>query len=325
MGVRTSAVLIAGVVLASAVLARAQDYPTRPVTIVVPLPPGGGTDFLGRLLAKHLEQRLGKPFLIENKPGAGNVIASVAVAKADPDGTTLMMGTSTGMAINVTLRKNLPYNPASDFIPLAAVAQIPFILMVNPSLPVATVPELIAYAKANPNKLSYGSAGPGSPHHLYMELFKTMTGTQMTHVPYRGSLPAVTDLVAGHIQVLFCDFGPAEGMLRAGTVRPLAVSSTARIPVARAIVPLSEAGVPGFNAAAWQMLVAPAGTPRAVVDKLHGQLKDILSLSDVKIDIVKFGFVPMESRSVEELTAFVKTEIVRWGEIVKQAGVAGTE
>ena len=206
----------------------AQDYPVRPVTIVVPLAPGGGTDFLARMLGKHLEQRLGKPFLIENKPGAGNVIAAAAVAKAEADGHTLMMGTATGMAINVSLRRNLPYNPAVDFIPLAGIAKVPFILMVNPGLPASSVPELVRYAKEKPG-LSFGSSGPGSPHHLFMELFRTTTGIELTHVPYRGSLPAVTDVAAGHIGLMFCDYGPAEPMLKAGKVRALGISTKTRL------------------------------------------------------------------------------------------------
>jgi tripartite-type tricarboxylate transporter receptor subunit TctC len=302
----------------------AESYPTRPVTIVVPLAPGGGTDFLARLVAKHLEQRLGKPFLIENKPGASNAIAAVAVAKSEPDGHTLLMGTTTGMAINVTLRKELPYNPASDFVPLAGIAQVPFILMVNPSLPVASVPQFIAYAKERPG-LTFGSSGPGSPHHLFMELFKATTGTDMTHVPYRGSLPAVTDLAAGHIQLMFCDYGPAEPMIQAGKVRPLAISTKRRLSSAPQIAPLDEVGLPGFDAAAWQMLVAPAGTPAAVVDKLHAELSEILSLPEVKAAIVKYGFVPMDDASVDELTKFVHGEIARWGQVVQRAGIAGSE
>jgi tripartite-type tricarboxylate transporter receptor subunit TctC len=304
--------------------ALAQDYPGRPVTIVVPLAPGGGTDFLARLLARHLEQRLGKPFLIENKPGAGNAIAAAAVAKAEPDGHTLMMGTATGMAINVTLRKDLPYSPAVDFVPLAGIAKVPFILMVNPALPVASATELVAYGKARPG-LSFGSSGPGSPHHLFMELFKTATGTEMTHVPYRGSLPAVTDVAAGHIQLMFCDYGPAEPLLEARKVRPLAISTKKRLAAAPEIPPLHEAGVPGFDAAAWQMLVAPANTRPAVVAKLHATLKEILALPEVKAAIVKYGFVPMDDAAVEELQSFVRSEIALWGRVVQQAGIAGLE
>jgi len=304
--------------------ASAQDYPARPVTIVVPLAPGGGTDFLARLLARHLEQRLGKPFLIENKPGAGNAIAAAAVAKAEPDGHTLMMGTATGMAVNVTLRRNLAYDPAADFVPLAGIAKVPFILMVNPSLPVTSAQDLVRYAKDKPG-LAFASSGVGSPHHLFMELFKTATGTEMTHVPYRGSLPAVTDLAAGHIQLMFCDYGPAEPMLKAGKVRPLGLSTKARLEAAPEIPPLVEAGIPGFDVAAWQMLVAPAATPRAIVDRLHAELKTILALPDVKEAIVKYGFVPMDEASIDGLKSFIISEIALWSRVVQQAGIAGSE
>src|SRR5262245_255071 len=304
--------------------AAAQDYPGRPVTIVVPLAPGGGTDFLARLMARHLEQRLGKPFLIENKPGAGNALAAAAVAKADPDGHTLMMGTATGMAVNVTLRRNLTYDPATDFVPLVGIAKVPFILMVNPSLPVASAQDLVRYAKDKPG-LPFGSSGVGSPHHLFMELFKTTTGIEATHVPYRGSLPAVTDVAAGHIQLMFCDYGPAEPRVKAGKVRPLGLSTRTRLEAAPEIPPLGEAGIPGFDAAAWQMLVAPAATPRPVVERLHAELKTIMALPDVREAIVRYGFVPMEEASVDGLKSFITSEIALWSRVVQQAGIAGSE
>jgi tripartite-type tricarboxylate transporter receptor subunit TctC len=205
--------------------ARAQDYPTRPITIVVPFTPGGTTDILARMIGQRLEARLGQSFLIENKPGAGSVIGANAVAKAVPDGYTLLMATSTSMAVDVTLYKNLPYNPASDLIPLALVARTPFVLVVNPSLPVRSVQDLIKLAKDRPGQLSYASAGPGTPHHLYAELLKRMTGIEMAHVPYRGSQPSLNDVVAGHVQLMFVDVAPAVGMLRAGKIRQLGVSN----------------------------------------------------------------------------------------------------
>src|SRR4051794_1147643 len=257
--------------------AAAQDYPTRPVTIVVPFAAGGTTEILARIVGQKLQERLGRPFLVEMKPGAGTAVGSNAVAKATPDGYTLLMATSTPMAINVTLHKNLPYDPATDFVPLALVAQSPFVLLVNRDLPVKSVADLVAYAKANPGKLSFGSGGAGAPHHLFGELFKSMTGTQMTHVPYRGSLPALNDVVAGHIQFMFCDVPPAAGMIQAGRVRALGVSTTTRLPAFPDIPPVSEAGVPGFDAAAWLMLVAPAKTPQPIVDKLHSELKRVFA------------------------------------------------
>ena len=212
---------------ASALSARADEYPTRPVTLIVPYTPGGSTEILARIVGQKLEQRLGKPIIVENKPGAGTVIGSTAVAQSAPDGYPPSMATPTPMAINVTVHKNLPYDPATDFVPLGMVASAPFFLMVNPELPVNSVKELIASAKANPGKLSYGSGGVGAPHHLYMELFKSMTGTQMAHVPYKGSLPALDDVVGGHIQSMFCDIPPAAGMVAAGKVRARSASRPA--------------------------------------------------------------------------------------------------
>ena len=303
----------------------AQDYPARTVTIVNPFAAGGGTDLLARMLAQKLEQRLGKSFVIENKTGAGSIIAAVAVQKAAPDGYTLLMAPSPTMAVNVSLYKSLPYEPLADFIPLALIAQTPFVLMVNPDLPVKSVTELIAYAKANPGKLTFASVGPGVPHHLFMELFKGMTGIQMSHAPYRGSLPALNDVVAGHIPLMFCDLGPAAGALAAGKVRPLGISSRFRVPNYPDIAPIAEAGVPGFEAVSWQMIVAPARTPRPIVDRLHGELLSILATPDAKDAIVKYGFVPIDSPSVEGLQQFVKSEIERWGKVVRDAGFAGSQ
>ena len=309
--------------LASA--AQAQDYPTRPLTIVVPFTPGAATDFLARLLGKELEERLGKPVVVENRPGAGTNIGSNSVAKAAPDGYTLLMATSTPMAINVSLHKNLPFDPTTDFVPLAMVAQSPFVLIVNPSLPVKTVQEFIAYAKERPGKLSFGSGGPGSPHHLFAELFASMTGTKMTHVTYRGSVPALNDVVAGHIDFMFCDFASALGMLQSDKVRPLGVTTAARIPAFPNIPPINEAGVPGYDVAAWFMVVTTGKSPPAVVDKLHGELKAILAKPEVKEQLLKLSLLPMETPSVPEMQAFVKSEIVRWGKVVEAAGIAGSQ
>jgi tripartite-type tricarboxylate transporter receptor subunit TctC len=304
--------------------ADAQDYPARPVTIVNPFAPGGGTDLLARMLASRLEQRWGKSFLIENKTGAGSIIAASHVQKSNPDGYTLLMAPAPTMVVNPALYKSLPYEPLVDFIPLALIAQTPFVLLVNHELPVRTVPELIAYAKANPNKMTFASVGPGVPHHLFMELFKGMTGIQDSHVSYRGSMPAVTDVAAGHVPMMFCDLGPAAGLLASGKVRPLGVSAPFRVPGYPDIPPLAEAGVPGFNAVSWQMIVAPAKTPRPIVDKLNREMSSILATQDAKDQIIKSGFLPIDSPSVDRLVQFVKSESERWGKVVRDAGLAGS-
>jgi len=306
-------------------VARADDYPSRPVTIVVPYTPGGSTEILARIVAQHLGARLGQSFIVENKPGAGTVIGTTSVAKAAPDGYTLLMATPTPMAINVRVHKQLPYDPATDFVPLAMVAGAPFVLIVNPALPVHSVKELIAYAKEHPGKLSYGSGGVGAPHHLYAELLKSMAGISMTHVPYKGSLPALNDVVAGHIDLMFCDIPPAIGMINTGRVRVLGVSTKARVDTFPDVPSIAEAGVPGFDVAGWFMVVAPARTPPAIVAKLHDAMKALLAAPDVKQQIVKLSLVPLASPSVEEMKAFVKSEIARWGKVVEAAGIAGTE
>lgn len=305
--------------------AQGQDFPNRPMTMVVPFTPAGATDFLARLLSAKLEERLGKPVVVENKPGAGTNIGSNYVAKSPPDGTTMLMATSSPMAINVTLYKALPFDPAQDFVPLALVAQSPFVMVVNPQVAAKTVQEFIALAKAQPGKMSFGSGGPGSPHHLFGELFKSMTGTQMTHVPYRGSVPALNDVIAGHIEFMFVDFASAAGQIEGGKVRALGVSTKARIPAFPNIPPVAESGVPGYDVAAWFMVVAPSKTPQPVVEKLHAELKAILAMPDVREQILKISLLPMESQSVPAMQEFVKSEIVRWGKVVEAAGVARSE
>jgi len=305
--------------------ATAEDYPARTVTIVNPFAPGGGVDQMARLVAGKLEQRFGKSFVVENKTGAGSLIAATYVQKSNPDGYTLLMAPAPTLAINVSLYKSLPYNPTTDFVPIALLSGTPFALMVNNDLPVHSVPELLAYAKAHPDKMTFASAGPGVPHHLFMELFKSMTGMQASHVPYRGSLPALNDLVAGHIPMMFSDIGPATGLLEARRVRPLGISTKTRHPSFPDIPPISEAGVLGFEAVSWQALAAPAATPRPIVERLNAELTAILAEPEVKDQILKFGFLPLQNRSVDGLKEYVKSEIIRWGKVVGDAGIAGSQ
>ncbi len=253
------------------------------------------------------------------------MIGTAAGAKAAPDGYTLVMGGSGSLAIGATLYKSIPYDPTKDFEPIALIGQIPFVLVVNPSLPVGSVAELIKFAKDNPGKLSYGSGGPGSPHHLYAELLKSMTGIEMTHIPYKGSAPALTDVVAGHIPLLFSDTVPSLPLIREGKVRALGVSSAIRLPSAPEIPPIAEAGVPGFDAAGWGMILAPAHTPKEIVTKLHAALKGAMAQPDVQQQIIKLGMVPVTSAPPGELQGFINSEMARWGKVVHQAGLAGSE
>jgi tripartite-type tricarboxylate transporter receptor subunit TctC len=309
-------------ILCGAVSAQAQDYPSRNVTFIVPTGPGAATDLLARMLALQLGERLGKPFVVEDKPGAGTMTASNAVAKSTPDGYTILMGTSTPLAINATLYKHLPYDPATDFVPLALIARIPFVLVVNNDLPVHSVQELIAYAKAHPGELSYGSTGPGTPFHLNGALFSAMTGIEMVHVPYKGVVDAQVDLMGGRIQVMFTDFTSSVPLIKAGKMRALGVTTKMPAAAMPELKPIAELGVPGFEAAAWQMVAAPAATPRPVVDKLHDALQAIMALPETRDAIARIGLIPADAATVEELQAFVRSEIVRWGDVVKRSGAS---
>ena len=318
--------ILTGLAVAAAALgARAQDYPTRQITLIAPWPAGGAVDALCRAVAPPLSDRLGKSVVVENRPGAGSVIGTAAGAKAGPDGYTMVMAGSGSLAISATMYKKLPYDPVKDFVPLALGGRIPFVLVANPSLPVRSVAELVQYAKDHPGTLSFASGGPGSPHHLYGELLKSMTGIEMTHVPYKGSAPALTDVIAGHVPLLFSDTVPSLPQIRGGKVRALGVSTAIRLPSAPDIPPIAETGVPGFDAAGWGMFAVPAGTPKEVVSKLQAALTEVLALPDVQQQIVKLGMIPGGTASSEELERFIAAEIARWGKVVTQAGLAGTE
>jgi tripartite-type tricarboxylate transporter receptor subunit TctC len=323
------AIVCASVVAALAVLAvvpaQSQSYPSRPVTIVVPLAAGGGSDLLARLVAQKLERRLGKPFVVENRPGGGNTLAAGMVARANPDGYTLMQATSTAMAINVTLQKKLPYDPVKDFAPVALLTASPFVLTVSADSPVKSVAELIALAKAKPGELNYGSAGPGSMHHLSTELMLSLTGTRMQHVPYKATPPAITDLLAGRLQVLFGDGPSVVPQIRDGKLRALAVSTAKRSPATPDVPTMQEAGIAGFESAAWQMIIAPAGTPPEIVALLNKEVRAIFSEPEVTQELTNRGMGPQVTDAPEQLQAFVKTEIARWSPIVRRAGVAGTQ
>jgi len=282
---------------------------------------GASTDIVARMLAQQLGNRLGKPVVVENKPGAGSVIGTSFVASSKPDGyTILMVGSS--VASNASIYKSLPYDAKSDFIPLAMVAQIPFVLLVNNELPVTTTADLIAYAKKNPYKLNIASAGIGSPHHLFGELFATMAGIKWTYVPYRGSVPGLNDLLAGNVQGMFCDLPPAQGMLQSGKIRALSVTSETRIPILPDVPTTNESAIPGYQAVAWFMLLAPARTPTAAIERLHQESKAVLEEPEIKERIARMSLVPMKTPSISEMRVFFESEINRWGKVVRDAGIA---
>jgi tripartite-type tricarboxylate transporter receptor subunit TctC len=317
----TGPVLVA--FLLCSALALAQDYPNRQVNFVVPFAPGGGTDVLGRLVGQKLSERLGKPFVIENRPGAGTLTAALQVIRSPPDGHTIMMATSSTLAINVTLYKQLPYDPGKDLVAAALICSVPFVLVVDPSLPVNSVNDLIKLARERP--LSYGSGGAGSFHHLMAELFKATSGVPMTHVPYRGTLPALNDVVAGHIQLMFSDMAPAYPLIQGRKLRALGLTTMQRAASAPEIPPLAEVGLPGFDWAAWQTVAVPGGTPRDVVAKLNAAVNAAIAEPEVAKKLADLQFIPIGKGSPAELDRFVAAEIGRWGKIVREAGVAGTE
>ena len=261
--------------------------------------------------------------MVENRPGAGTVLGADAVAKANPDGHTILMGTSTPLAINASLHKKLPYDPAKDFMPLALIATVPFVLVVNNDLPARSVPEFIALAKSKPGEFSYGSTGPGSPFHLYAELFSSMTGIQMVHVPYKAAVAAQVDLMGGRLQVMMTDFTSSLQLIREGKIRALGVTTknSRRLP-RPSIAPIAELGVPGFEASAWQMVVAPAATPKPVVDKLHAELKAIMAMPETRQAITRHRARSGGHRLAGGIAGFVRSEIVRWGDVVKRSGAS---
>ncbi len=300
----------------------ASSYPTRQITMVVPFAPGGGTDMLARMIARRLELAWNKPVVIENKPGSGGIVGALAVSRVAPDGYTLFLGSGTNLAVNVSLYKKLAYDPVKDFEPLALVAGTPFMLVVNPSLPVKSVRDFIDYAKARPGQLSYATSGPGVPHHLFVELLSSMADLKMTMVPYKGSLPALNDVAAGHVPLMMVDIGPALGAIQGGSVRALGVSTTQRFPTLPDVPPIGDT-VPGFDAAGWFMVAAPSGLPPAIAEKLHGELDKFLSEKTTSEEIVRSGFQPLQNKSLSSLSKFVVSEIARWTDVVRKAGVEG--
>lgn len=300
--------------------ATAQPYPSRIVRLVVPYAAGGGTDSLARFLAKGMEARLGQTVIVENKPGSGTTTGGLFVAKAEPDGYTLLTATSSTVAIAPSIYKNLAYDPTVDFTPITMIAQVPFVLSTTSSLPVSNVAEFIKLAKATPGALSYGSGGAGSPHHVFMELFKSMTGTDLKHVPYRGGGPAQQDVVAGHVPAMFADIGPATELMRSGKLRLLAVTTSKRSDIVRDVPTLDEAGVEGYEANSWQCVVGPAKLPPEIVARLNKVLAEVVAEPASKAHFQRIGMQAGTSTPAEN-GAHIKSEVARWAKVIQAAGI----
>jgi tripartite-type tricarboxylate transporter receptor subunit TctC len=295
------------------------NYPSRTIKLIVPYPAGGTTDLLGRLIADQLKTGLSATVIVENKPGAGTTLGAEQVAQAAPDGYTLLMATSTTLAINKALYRKLPYDPVKDFAPIALVAAVPFALIVNPSIPAKTLAEFIAYAKSTPG-LAYGSAGNGSPQHLGAEMLKAAAGIEIRHVPYRGSVPAMLDVIAGHIPFMVVDLQAALQQIREGKVRVLGVTTLMRVAAAPDIPTLAESGLAGFELVAWQAVVAPVGTPRAIVDQLAEQIVSLVADPATRARLTTMALEPLIGSTPDSFAAYVGTEIDRWAAIVKNSG-----
>ncbi len=309
-----------GLALMAGVPALAQAaYPSRTIRMIVPYPADGTTDFLGRLIADRLKGALGVTVEVENRPGGATALGADLVARSDPDGHTLLMVTSTTMAINKTLYRNLPYDPVKDFTPIALVAGVSFALIVNPMIPAKTLAEFITYAKSKPG-LTYGSAGIGSPQHLGAEMLRAAAGIDIRHVPYRGSVPAMLDVIAGHVPFMVMDLQPALKPIREGKVRCLGMTTPRRVAAAPEIPTLAESGLAGFELVAWQGVVAPAGLPRAIADQLAGEIGKLVADPATRDKLNAIGVEPLPGSTPENFAAYVRTEIDRWAAIVKASG-----
>lgn len=296
-------------------------YPTHPVTLIVPYPPGASTDMLGRVVAAGLGERLKQTFVVENRAGAATILGASLVASSKPDGYMLLLAPVTTLAIVPNVTKNLSYDPIRDFAPVSLVGRPDWVLVVHPSLGVSTVQELIAYVKQRPpGSLSYATGGFGSPHHMFMELFLTMTGLAMQAVPYRGSVPALTDVLAGHVPMMFVDMPPAIQFIEDGKLRALAVPWSERSKRLPNIPTMAEAGVPGYAARTWFSVVARAGTPPPVIQTLNRAIKAHLTRPDVAAKLRGLAIEPLTS-TPEELAALIRSELVKWGRVAKEAGI----
>jgi tripartite-type tricarboxylate transporter receptor subunit TctC len=303
-----------------------QGYPSRNINLIVSIGAGTGMDVVARLYAEKLSAALGRPVVVENKPGAATMLAATQVAQSQPDGHTMVVLTSSALAINQALYKQLNYNPETDFTPISLYVKSPLILVVNPSLPPKTAPEFIAHAKQAKPPLSYVSVGAGGFQHISMEFAKQRFGFEANHVPYRNTGQSVADLVAGHVQTGFVEAGASIPSIKDGRLRALAVSSSMRLPLLPEVPPFSEAaGASDFEAVSWHVLLVPSKTPKDIVDRLHAEMKRIMSDPEMKKKTADIGLIPFDTPSVEGINEYIKSERVKWGALVDKIGLRGTQ
>ena len=298
----------------------AQNYPSRPIRLVVPYPPGGPLDIMARAIGQKLTEAWNQAVVVDNRPGAGGNIGADLVAKSPADGYTLLMGAVATHAINPTLYGRLPYDPVKDFAPVALVAQVPNILVVNPSVPVRSVRELIDLARARPGYLNFGSGSTGSTGHLAGELFNTMAGVRMVHIPYKGGAPAMTDLLAGQVQLMFDNLANALPNVRAGRLRALAVTTLARSPAMPDLPTIAESGLPGFDLTTWFGLMVPAGTPTEIVSRLNAEIVRALNAKDMRERLEKMGAGPPADNTPAHFAAFIRAEAAKYAKVVRDSG-----
>jgi tripartite-type tricarboxylate transporter receptor subunit TctC len=321
MNLQRRSILLASAGAALPVVARAQaDAADRPIRIVVPFAAGGPTDVLARVLAPRLQSSLKRTVIVENRVGATGAIGASHVARAAADGDTLLLGTSSIMAASPNLSSKLLYDPVADFVPISMVATIENILVVHPSVPARTVAELVAYAKANPGKLSYASSGVGSTYHLGAELFRAQTGIEWTHVPYKGAAPAIQDVLAGHVQVMFDNVSSAIPNIRSGKLRALGVASLKRYPALPDVPTVAEQGVAGYETTIWLGMFAPVRTPAAVVARLHRELSDAVNSAEYRERLQTLEMQPVSS-SPGELADYLKKDLAKWRKVVQESGI----
>ena len=297
----------------------AQAWPAKPIRYIVPFPPGGATDIIARAVAGEISKTLGQQVVIDNRGGAGGNIGTDIVAKAAPDGYTILMGTVGTHGINVSLYSKLPYDAVRDFAPVTLVATVPNVLVVHPSVPVKSVKELIAYAKANPGKLNFASSGNGTSIHLSGELFKTMTGVSMVHIPYKGSAPALADLLGGQADLMFDNLPPSLPHIKSGRLHALAVTTARRSAVMPDLPTMAEAGVPGYESGSWFGVLAPAGTPKDIVNRLNAEIVKALAVPEIRERLQAQGAEPV-GNTPEQFAAFIRSEITKWAKVVKDSG-----